>query len=148
MMELTKLIGVFLLTAVLCVAGAAATPSLMADSNSTTVTTGWDANSLAEAIMRSLGPLGILCFYLYYDITSSRPRRDREAQAEREKMTEIAELRIDKLVASHDALANTFSAALAKQAEAFALATTRMADVHEKMIQNCFRRPSGDCPSP
>lgn len=146
-MELTKLLGVFLITAVLCVASAAASPSLLADSNSTTVTTGWDANSLVEAIMRSLGPLGILCFYLYYDITSSRPRRDREAQAEREKMTEIAEARVDKLVASHDLLANTFSITLKEQAAAFSNATTRMADVQEKMIANCFHHAAGECPT-
>jgi hypothetical protein len=144
-MELAKLGGVFLLTAVLCVASAAASPSLVADSGSTTVTTGWDANSLVEAIMRSLGPLGILCFYLYYDITNSRPRRDREAKEEREKMTMISEARVDKLVASHDLLANTFSAALSKQADAFSLSTTRMADVHEKMIANCMHRSAGEC---
>jgi len=114
--------------------------ALIADSSAASTTTGWDANTMLETFLKTVGPLGILGWYLYYDTKTSKPRRDRETREERELMAKSHDARIDKLVDSQNKTADVFAESLKAQAEAFASTATRMADVHEKMIQNCFHR--------
>lgn len=101
---------------------------------------GFDTNDILDTAMRSLGPLAMLGWYLWYDKSKSQPRRDRETREERENTAKLYEMRVDKLVDSQKGLAEAFSTALQKQAESFAATVTRMADVHEQMIKNCYHR--------
>ena len=103
---------------------------------------GFDINAIVETAIRSLGPLAILGWYLYYDKSKSQPRRDRDTAAERTAAAALYEHRVDKLVEAHRHLAESFAVALKAQADAFSVSATRMADVHEKMVQNCYFRQS------
>jgi hypothetical protein len=100
---------------------------------------GFDPTNIVDTAIKSLGPLAILGWYLWYDKSKSQPRRDRETREERETAARLYEARIDKIIDAQNKQTEASSMAIKTQAEAFASTANRMADVHEKMIENCSR---------
>ena len=113
-----------------------------ATSATSTTSAGFDPTNIVDTAIKSLGPLAILGWYLWFDKSKSQPRRDRETREERETAAKLYEARIDKIIDAGVKQSEAFSTCLKQQADAFATTTSRMADVHEKMIENCSRR---DC---
>jgi hypothetical protein len=105
----------------------------------------FDVSAFVEMLFKALGPLAILGWYMYQEKRFAEPRREQATREEREKIASISEARITGLVDMAKEMAQKHAEALKHEADAFAASVTRMADVHEKMIENCFHRQAGEC---